>query len=539
MTTSNSRRGPAIRRHRRQRRSDDVTARTTIIRADREDMNTSRLIDYKDELTDLAILADVIIPPPYVVTWLQQKVDSSSIIPQCIEAYTVNTVGTGWEVEPVVRGKEPNAGEACELATFVGYANTDQSLSCMMKEVVREREALGFSFVEVIRSGAGEIALLRHARARSIRLTPKHKDLVEVVQFICRGRRTHEVRERKRFRRYVQVIQGETVYFKEYGDPRAMNRNTGKYQYEKGYEAGADATEILHFKVPGPDVYGIPRWMAQLPNVLGVRESEELNFRYFRDNTVPPMMLTVSGGRLTQQSYRNLTELLHSENIGSARQHQIMLVEATGEGDSLDGRGSTVGLKVEKLADQRQSDANFQEYDEKSASKIRSCWRLPAIVVGNSKDSNFANAQISMHVVESQVFGPERDAMDEFLNRQLVLPPHGMNIKSCKLKGRVLSINSPETVMKTLTALNVIGAVTPRSAQVLANQMLQTELPAYPPVGAKGHEPWMDIPMTIYLRDQSKTHDEQSAKTPGIKEDEETGDIAPKRPENGSEGERL
>lgn len=516
----------------------EVHARGTIIQVARADTDESRLLDYLDEFQTLGVLHNTIIPTPFLVSWLYEKVDSSSLIPQCIDAYVTNTVGTGWEVEPAERGIMPDEEESGILSSYITNANVEQSLRTVLDAAHRERESVGFSFLEVIRSQDNSISLLRHGSARSIRLTPKHTEPVLITKTITRGTRTFDVREFKRFRRYVQVIQGEIVYFKEYGDPRKVCRTSGSFEGEPGYIPNNEATELIHIKVPGHDVYGVPRWVANLPNVLGTRSAEEVNYKYFRDNTVPPIMLTVSGGRLTSQSYRNITTMLQEDGIGEKRQHRIMIVEALGEGDSLDGRASTVDLKVEKLTDSRQNDAVFENYERAASEKIRSCWRLPSIVLGTSKDANYANAQVSLQVAEAQVFGPERDRIDDFLNRNFVASSYGLGLKSVMLKGRVPSINSSEAVVKTLTALNVIGAVTPRSAQTLANQMLQTELSQYPRPGEEGHEDWMDKPISLTIRGSSATtHDEQSLKDESIKTLEGDGDTGFKQPEKGSEGE--
>lgn len=138
--------------------------------------------------------------------------------------------------------------------------------------------------------------------------------------------------------------------------------------------------------------------------MIGSREAEEVNMRYFQDNTVPPMMLLVGNGRLTQQSYRELTRALNEEDVGQRRQNKIMLLEAVGEGDSLDGKNSSIDLKVEKLSDTRQSDGLFKAYDEANMAKVRSAFRLPPITVGMSQDVNFATASTSAFVAESQVF---------------------------------------------------------------------------------------------------------------------------------------
>jgi len=516
-----------------------IVARSAVYKVERAETDTSQQLEYFDEfLAPPMGLQGLVLATPYNVGRLFQIIDESNMLKQCIEAYVVNTVGTGWEIEPAIRGKAVNAGEEAELATFIENANTDESLKAVMSKVVHDRESVGFGFLEAIRDGAGELSLLRHAPALFTRLAPKHQREVLVEYTVSRGRRVSIIKEFIKFRRFVQLCNGKIVWFKEFGDPRRMNRTTGLFEGEPGYTSGDEATEIIHFKLPSNEAYGVPRWINQLPSILGSREAELVNLRYFKDNTVPPMMLTVSGGRLTGDSHKELTRMLTQNSIGADRQNRIMLVEAVGEGDTLDNKNTPVQLKVEKLTDSRQSDALFKEYDQANQQKVRSSFRLPPIVLGLSNETNYANAQVSAFVAESQVFGPARDDIDEQMNKTIISGKFGLAMTSARLKGRVPSINSPESVVKSLTALNVIGAVTPRSAQTVANQILQTELPAYPKPGEEGYEDWMDKPLVLTTRGVN-THDEQATKTDDIKQTEEEGDPGFQRPENGSEGSVL
>lgn len=536
MTGSTDRR---IRRTRLRREggNHDVFARTTIIKVERNDDSTSRQLDPIDEWASSAF-ASIILPPPYNLQDLARIIEQSSSLRPCIEAYTVNTVQTGWEVEPAVRGTEGKPGEIVELQSFIDHSNSDESLSAVMTKVIDDRESYGFGFLEGIRDASGSISLLRHAPAMITRLCPKDQIDVLVEYVIQRGRRVTSVREFKKFRKCVQLVGGRTVFFKEWGDPRRLDRLTGAYEGEEGFTPGNEATELYHFKLLSNEPYGVPRWVTQLPSIIGSREAEEVNMRYFKENTVPPMLLTVSGGRLTQHSFEELTRALSTEGIGASRQNKIMLIEATGDTDSLDKNGTPVKLAVEKLTDARQSDALFAEYDRSNQAKVRMAWRLPGVVVGQGSDENYANAQVSIFMADSQVFGPARVEIEEVLNKKLVHSDKGLALRSVRLVSRVPAISSPENTLKGLTALNVMGAVTPRSAQMVANKVLQMELPSYPEKGQEGYEDWMDKPLSL-TKGPSTTHAETQAKTSAIKSTEESGNPGFEAPEHGREGEVI
>ncbi|ALT58119.1 putative portal protein [Pseudomonas phage SM1] len=531
----------------RRRRASAITARSTVIQVKRADADTSRQVDFLEDWTGIDSAGGIILLPPYDPGRLFEIIETSNALRPCIDAYVTNVVKPGWEVGPIRRGAKINAGEADELQSFIEYANSDQNLEAVLDAAVRDRESVGYGFVEAIRDLSNNLSLFRHAPALHTRLGVKHPQEVEVRYTIARGRRVTTVTEFRRFRKFVQRVNARTVWFKEFGDPRRMNRNTGLFEGEDGYTPGADATEILHLKLPSNEPYGVPRWINQLPSIIGSREAEEVNMRYFQENTVPPMMLTVSGGRLTASSFKNLTNMF-TQNTGQERQNRIMIVEAVGEGDSLDNKGSTIQMKVEKLTDARQSDALFKDYDAANMAKVRSSWRLGAVLVGMGNETNYANAQVAIALAEAQVFGPERSDMDELLNKLVVNGYRGLALKTCKLVSRVPPISSPEMVIKALTALNVMGGVTPRSAIDAANTFLQTELPQYPEKGEAGYEPWMDQPMARSIKNSGgesttgklpTTHAGQSLKDDATKSLEQDGDIEFRAPEHGREGESL
>lgn len=523
----------------RRRTQAKIHTGVTTINVARAEVDTSRQVVYLDDWTGLGTNSGMILEPPYNPVRLYQIIEESNALRPCIDSYVTNVVKPGWEIAPIRREAKINSGERHELESFLEYANSDQDLCAVLDLVIRDRESVGYGFMEVIRDASSSISLLRHASACHTRLGLRHPEEVEVNYQIARGRRVSNVREFRRFRRFVQRVNASTVWFKEFGDPRKMDRDTGLFEGESGYKPGRDATEILHFKLPSNEPYGVPRWVPQLPSILGSREAELVNLRYFQDNTVPPMMLTVSGGRLTKTSYQNLVNTF-VENPGKENQHKVAIVEAIGEGDSLDAKGSPVQIKVEKLTDSRQSDALFKDYDAANMAKVRSAWRLAGVLVGMGGDTNYANAQVAIALAEAQVFGPERNDIDEFLNKLLINGYLGLALRSCKIVSRVPPVSSPDSMVKALTALNVMGAVTPRSAITTANTFLQAELPQYPGKGEEGWEEWMDKPIQFSLRSAPEnTHNEQAVKDRTIKQQEGEGGLDFRRPENGSEGDAI
>lgn len=513
-----------------------VGTRVSAIGLNTKRADTSRQIWVENEFTSAApgIMRAAPITPPYDPLALLKIIEESNMLKQCIQAYVTNIALCGYETIKAVEDVEVRAAEKSTLDSFIGSANSEESLSTVMSKVVEDYEKVGYGFLEVIRDRIERLTLLRHCRSAMTRLLPKDVGYVPVTYDIARGPRTATVTEMKQFRRYVQIVNGVYRYFREFGDPRRMDYLTGEYESATApVSPERNATELLHFRQNSEDSYGVPRWINQLPNILGSRESEEVNLRYFEDNTVPPMILTVAGGRLTAQSFNELQRMLTAEGLGHDRQHKMLLIEAVPERESLDDKG-TVTLKVDKLTDARPSDGLFKDYDEGNQAKVRSSFRLPPVAVGLSQDVTFATANVSAFIAETQVYLPQRRLFDEILNKQLIAGNNGLGLKTALLSSKVPAITNPQELVKSLTALNVMGAVTPRTALIAANKFLEIELPLYPEKGAEGWEDWMDKPI-IFVTKGTASQDGQAQKDTGGKDTEATGNVQQASPENGQQ----
>lgn len=504
----------------------------------------SRQLDETETFSiGLGSVAEQVLTPPYALKNIHDCFEKSNILRQCVTAYVTNIVMNGYIVVPYAEGVAMDAAEKAMLDSFIETANSEESLITVMAKYVFQYEKFGFSFLEVVRDAKGQPSLVRFQRASNTRLMGNSKEEVNATYWINRGGKRTKITERRRFRRYVQRVGSQTVYFKEFGDPRRMSYKTGLYESNELKVADNElATELIHGRQYSEDAYGLPRWISQLPSIFGSREAEEVNLRYFEDNTVPPMMLTISGGRLTGASYRDLTQILQGRGLGRERQHQVVIVEAVPELTDIDGKGS-VQIKVEKLAESRQSDGLFKAYDEQNQNKVRSTFRLPPVFIGMSQDITFATANVSAYLAEVQVFVPERAIHDETLNKRLVNSPKGLNLKTVKLQSRGPSLSAPDDIIKALTALNVMGAVTPRSAVETVNKQLQMGIPDYPAEGEEGYMEWMDKPIQLSVRETGTqqtgegdtTRTEQQLTPAQIKQQQQKGGVAPEGVENGQQ----
>jgi hypothetical protein len=178
------------------------------------------------------------------------------------------------------------------------------------------------------------------------------------------------------------------------------------------------ASEIIWF-TNKPDVdtpYGLPRWISNVPSVVGGREAEEFNLQYFASGGVPPLLIIVSGGRMAEEAEKLLTR--HFMSNGPNR-HNAAIMEAYATGGDIDSP-QNVKVTVERFGSERMTDSMFENYMQQCDMRIRRSFRLPEIFIGNASDVSFATAFASYTVAEAQVFGPERDEFDEKINLLLM-----------------------------------------------------------------------------------------------------------------------
>jgi PBSX family phage portal protein len=289
--------------------------------------------------------------------------------------------------------------ERFRLEQFFERCVVDESFVSLRKKTRQDLEVTGNAFWEVLRDSRGEVAQFSHLQSYTMRLLPQQREFVEItipvrVSPLAMGTE----RVRRRFRKFLQVIEMKRVIFKEFGDPRTISSNTGKVYDSpdalRSKEPGVpEATEVLHFKIYSPTTpYGVPRWIGNLFNVLGATQADEVNFLYFENKSVPPMALLVSGGRVSEDSAKYLEDFIENEIKGKRNFHKILIIEAepTG-GDSPDGLATgKMKLELKPLTAAQHSDALFQKYDERAFDKIGMSWRLPRLIRGDVRDFNRA-----------------------------------------------------------------------------------------------------------------------------------------------------
>ncbi len=473
-------------------------------------------------LSNLGELGKAIIEPPLTPTELELIVAKNTILPPLVETMEVNIDGTGHEIVPIdpdevadeLNDEEPLASEdkpkpgqtdfeqepdeqsrdpfsrnlvaeadakaAKEAARqqaideakrpleqFFAECFPGVSFLTTRRQMRKDMERVGYAYLEVMRNDAGDVVFCRRLDPKKMRML-RLDEPRPVVKTVERNGQEVDITVWMRDRRYIQRVGKHFVYFKDFGVDRDVHRHTGEWADTGSLAAEDRGTELLFFKnqddVSTP--YGIPRWMSNVPSVIGSRKAEEFNLEFFDSGGVPPMMILVQGGQLAEDVEQQLQD--HFMATGPKR-HQVAILEAYGTGDM--DSSQNVKVTVERFGSEQQKDSMFEGYIEKCDSRTRRSFRLPSIFLGEAESFNFATAFASYTVAEAQVFGPERMEFDETINLKLM--PELPNGKDFKFHSLPLAVRD---VAQQLEAAQLIGEnVEPGSFVETINALVGTE----------------------------------------------------------------
>ena len=481
-----------------------------------------------------SLLGSGIVEPDYDPETLKRIADNSSSLNQNVQAYATNIDGQGWRIKTVVdfdgddawsevkesmwlsavrtaeRGGErlddPSVHEPedikveaeierllkrsrlerMRLDSFLHSVNPEGSFVALRTKTRKDLEVTGNAYWEVLRSKGGDLARFVLVPPAHMRCTLLDQLPTTVEDRVPLGLTELEpIKQHRYFRRYVQCVGRRVTWFKQFGDPRVVSQHTGAvYADLAEFQAKAGkgdrlATEIIHFKIDDSgSAYGTPRWIGNLLSVLGSRAADEVNYDYFDNKAVPPLALLVSGAELTEGSVARIDSHFRDRAKGRENFHKVLIIEAVNSGDEMTPGESGVvpRLKFEKLVDAQQGDALFQKYDERNIDKIGSSFRLPRLLRGDSRDFNRATSESALKFADEQVFEPERNDFDAFMNR-VILPE--MRIMLVEFKSLGPRTRDLESIVDAADKLTKAAIITPNEARSIMSEVLGVELPPF------------------------------------------------------------
>ena len=376
------------------------------------------------------------------------------------------------------------------------------SFTKIRRKLRREMETVGYAYLEVLRNLTGDIVALRNIETHNTRMVKLDAPIL-VEKTLTRGGKEVTIQIWERQRRFAQrVALKQLVYYREFGTARHVDRATGKWEIpdmpgQPGNPVAPEnrGTELIMFGIH-PDTttpYMVPRWINQLPSVIGSRKAEELNLEFLDAGGMPPAIIFIQGGTLAKDANDQLKMYLSGKN---KNKHRAVVIEAQSSSGSLESSG-TVQVKVERFGGEKMNDAMFTKYDAITEEHIRVGFRIPPLFLGKPADYNMATAITAYMVAEEQVFQVERTSFDETMNRTIM---QELGFKTLRFKSNPITLTDAASQITALTQAK--GTVTNASFVDAINKITGFELdaqetppaapgvPGQPPQGAPGGAPF-------------------------------------------------
>lgn len=355
-----------------------------------DDAKSKQLIPLQD-ITTAYGLFDVIIPP-YNLDELATFYETSFANHAAINAKAANIVGLGYHFElssgtkekleeatsddqlmrayaKIERGKE-------DLKNWLEERNDEDTFSHVLEKMLIDLESTGNGYIEIGRTVTGEIGYIGHIPATTIRV-----------------RRLRDG--------YVQIVNQQTVFFKNFQDKNKSNPVTSDPR----------PNELIHFKkyTPKNSYYGIPDGLAASYSIVGDQLAARYNVDYFENKAVPRYIVTLKGGKLSNESEEKLFRFLQSGLRG--QNHRTLFLPLPGD---------TVDNKVEfdmKPIESGIQDGSFERYRKSNREDILMSHQMPMSKVGSAAGVSIAAALAADRTFKEQVARPAQRNIEKVLNK--------------------------------------------------------------------------------------------------------------------------
>ena len=425
------------------------------------------------------------VDPPYSLNDLSILKEYSSELGQTIESMVIGVEGFGQRLllnemkESQLKFYEQDIrNEKNWLDTnLLKLPSLRSNLTELRKSILEDIEATGNSYVELLkpmRPGAKQYTCYNKLTSSEIRIAPRDKNFTAVkVNYIDENFNIKTKIFYERLRRYIQIKNNKMVYFKEFNDPRVIDKRTGDVK-DENLEQMYRATEVYQFKIYSTrnSPYGVPRFAGNIIAIKGSRTADEANILTQQNNNVPSMAILVSGGMLTDGSINRIEKFVDQSIKGDLNYSKFLILEGESTHDSLSNT-SSMKIDIQPLTNDQHTDALWQTYDEKNADKIRRSFRLPSLMTGDTKNLNRATAQESERLAEKYVYNPIREKLDNDWNRILIQ----QGFRFWVLKSNSPNVTNDEDLVKILSGSEKSGALTPRIARMILEDIFNKELP--------------------------------------------------------------
>lgn len=489
---------------------DDVGpgAQPRVAGATLEPVAASRQLPHDTQTWEGLVERGDVISPPYDPWSLVCTVEESGALPYLIDTVATNVSGFGIKLEPTFAtrdedGKPIKPPQDAEeqrkrLELFLVGCQIPHGLQGLMDLVDRDTETIGWGALEVLRDRTGAVAALEHVRGYQLRLGKLSPPILVDLPIVDPGSGQIVTLPRwKRFRSYVQIVEGAATYFRDFGDPRPMYRATGDSLAAGQVIAPAQAaTEILFFRIYAPHTaYGVPRWIGGAAHARAEREAADLVISWFLDAPIGAKLAMIAGGSWKDTSVKAALQKIDRMARGRENAWSLVMLEA----EKLDAGafseetgGGSARIGLEDLAYELPPELYHGEGNliDESGRRLGRMFRLPPVYWGGSDDFSKAAVNGAKAAAEEQTIRPiRRTRWENRMNHEL-LPSMGINRWRLALAGA--STTDDTEIAGAISAFVEGGGVSPNALIAFWNELSGQNTD---PIA----EPWGDRPLSLVL----------------------------------------
>ena len=464
-------------------------------RASELDTSIGRTRIDKDPFCDIYPTITNILKPNIRFDRLYDIYIESDILQACISTMRKNVHGFGYELlflgDDIKEKDSPEAlRQAAKLKSFFDYVNEENNMMWVLDKCDEDFEVVGNAAIEVIRRPrTNEVAMAYYMPVTDCRMCLLDEEPTKVRVVIPRDGKPTTLYVKKQFRRFVQVrAMGDVAlkWFKSFGDKRYLDATTGEYK-SSASQCVEVATELMWLSNSvGGQPYGLPRWVGAVTDILGRCQAQFINYDLFDHQGIPPMLIIVENGSLTDESREDLQNLIESMR-GARNFNKLGLLEAVPEVSGLDEEAH-VKIRIQNMIENRNQDLLFNTFLKYSSENIRQVFRLPALYLGAVSSYSYASAFTAKTIGEEQVFSPERTMWDDVINRQFVNNAFNCDLWRYSSKGPTMA-GAPD-IINAIREFSNAGALSINNSIDILNNMLGLQI-------SKIDEEWASHPYGV------------------------------------------
>jgi PBSX family phage portal protein len=332
-----------------------------------------------------------VVSPEYNLVYLAKIYEMSSPHYAAVQAKVSNIVDLGYDLEPTYKLKR-----AIETATTDNKRKTQERKAEDEKQQILDwldtlnwhhpfgetlhnlwidYESTGNCYLEIGRTKTGRINYVGHIPSTTMRVRVNRDG-------------------------FVQLIGNKVVFFRNFGDLVAENPLT----------VDPNPNEVIHISnyTPMDSYYGIPDIIPAKEALAGDEFASRYNLDYFEHKAVPRYVITLKGGKLSQNSQRAIVELFETGVKG--KNHRSIFVPLPP-----DTPDSKVEFKMEAIESGTQ-DSSFNTYRKMNIDEIFMAHRTPKSKSGYMDGVGLAAARDADKGFKEQVTRPKQTMIEKRIN---------------------------------------------------------------------------------------------------------------------------